>query len=613
MTEALPPASGEAGGTRAPRALVILGQPGTGLLKAAARLQRGYFDDGGGMGRPAVVYEDDLRYASSLLANNPSPKAMKQSSNDARNLERAYVKALAAARRDVLLIDRGNNAQMTEAALKALKKAGYAIEVNVLAVPGEISAARALFEHEWLRQRTGTATAPLPTLLNSAINAIAPLSFTIESYKLADRIRVLDGDGIELHVGRIPLSRKRVRARDSIRREQSRALSLDEQRRCLEMLAAAAGGINRRDAAPEERNTIATFIGTQFQASPEALHISDALVAKGAAAADTPQAGAASGGEPSNGGEKDLTGQFAGLCLSTRRDARRAGKPLAIVIAGQPGAGVHKAAARLLAGYFTGDDGRGSPAVVCGEDFRYTSKYGRKLLSRHAATLMGEASAEARRTEWACLEALVGARADFAWLTSGDREGAMRDALAMMKPCGYRVEAVFLAVPGKESAAMALFEYEWLKQRTGIAFMPHARCHNDHSLRLLHDACVAIEEGRLASRIRVLDGEGGELCASALPLLRFGFEARPHGALQRGQSRPLSTDGHRRCMDMLSAAADSMDSRDATPDERRAVASFIRNQFPDDPEALYISRAVMAKCPPKGVRRRRQRVPVIEA
>jgi hypothetical protein len=371
------------------------------------------------------------------------------------------------------------------------------------------------------------------------------------------------------------------------------------------MLVAVAGGMERRDAPAWERRLVSAFVDTQFADSPEALYVSGARIAKAAQGSegDPPKTDTATGGSrrAPKGDTDGMTAWFTNRCLSACEKPGPPGGPRALVVMGPPGSGVHKVATRLQGGCFSspGEEGAeiwGRPAVVSEEDFRYPHRLAKKLLTRHLNVQMCAVSKEARRLERGCLKALVGAGANIVWLTRGEQKETVPGTLGMIRSGGYGVETVFLAAPGKVSAARALFEYEWLKWKTGMAFMPLARCHRD-SLRFLSHTCLAVEEGRLADSIRVLDGEGIELYAATatVPALRHGHGTRPHDAILREQSKEISTGERRRCLEMLAAVADGMDSRGAPLDERYMVAAFIRSQFLDDPEALHISKTRIAK------------------
>jgi hypothetical protein len=380
---------------------------------------------------------------------------------------------------------------------------------------------------------------------------------------------------------------------------------LDEYRRCLEMLAAVASGMDRRDAPADERRIVSGFINMQFAGSPEALYISNTRIAKITEnAGGNPLktgSGKGKGHESTNGVPNGVTGSFVNRYLSAREKTKTPNKPCALVVIGPPGTGKHKAATRLQGGY-SGSVGLDSsaglerPCVVCTEDFMYHDRLAKKLLARHLNIHMDNVSREARRMERGCLKALVDAKVSVVWLTSGEQKEAVTDTLRTMQSGGYKVEIVFLAAPGKISAARALFEYEWLKDKTGMAFMPMARCHND-SFRFLSHTCRAVTEDRLVNCVRVLDGEGGEMNISDIPLLGFG--EKPHGVMLREQSREISPDENRRCLEMLTAVADGMDRRDAPLDERYMVAAFIRSQFAGSPEAIHISKTRIGKNQPK--------------
>jgi hypothetical protein len=78
-----------------------------------------------------------------------------------------------------------------------------------------------------------------------------------------------------------------------------------------------------------------------------------------------------------------------------------------------------------------------------------------------------------------------------------------------------------------------------------------------------------------------------------MPLLVTG--PRPHGVILREQSREISPDEYRRCLELLDAVADGMDRRNAPLDECDMTAAFIRGQFAGCPEALHISNIRIGK------------------
>jgi hypothetical protein len=578
-----------------PRALVIMGQQGSGRFKAAAMLQREYFVGEGGWERPAVVLEENFRYlhddVGKLLIGNSNDKNMTAATKSAHKLEYVCIKALAAARRNILLFARSNYPNAMQETLKVIKTAGYRIEVVALAAPGMISASRMLFEYEWLRQKTGMAFTPILPSHTGALHKLAPLISAIETHKLASRIRVLDVSGTELYAASIPLRNKKVSSSEAILREQTRTLSAEEYRHCLELLSAVASGMDDRNVYMYERRMVSDFINRQFADRPEALDISNTRIAK--ISQDAQNAQNATNNQPQaidKKPEKETDGKTRWhvsryLHAFTKREP---GDPQALVVIGPPGSGTFKAAARLQ----RGARGLESPAVVCFEEFRYQHRLAKRLLAKHLDIQTQSVSKEARRLERGCLKAIVEAGRNIVWLTRGEFQETILNSLEMMQSGGYKIEAAFLAVPGKISAARAIFEYEWLKGKTGMAFMPLSGCHNN-SLRFLSGICRGVAQKRLANRVRVLNGEGGDLRVSGIPLI--WYEEKPYDVIRREQSREISTDERRRCLEMLTAVADGMDRRAAPFDERYMAAAFIRSQFRDDPEVLYIVNIRIAK------------------
>ncbi|MDR1470892.1 MAG: zeta toxin family protein [Synergistaceae bacterium] len=165
-----------------PRALVIMGQPGSGVFKAASRLQREYFTRDGEWERPAIVCEENFRYRGGSVGSPPanhSDTTKKEMLRDARALERSCIKVLAAAGRNMLLFARSDNCDTTPEILKIIKKAGYSVEVVALAVPGKISATRTIFECEWLKRKTGMTFLPLAGWYRDSLHCIAQITLRL--------------------------------------------------------------------------------------------------------------------------------------------------------------------------------------------------------------------------------------------------------------------------------------------------------------------------------------------------------------------------------------------------------------------------------------------------
>jgi hypothetical protein len=301
---------------------------------------------------------------------------------------------------------------------------------------------------------------------------------------------------------------------------------------------------------------------------------------------------------------KNYTEKYMGRYLEDCEKSEPPDRPFALVIMGQPGSGAHRIVAKLCAERF-GDNPEGQgrrPAIVCEEDFMYSHRLARKLLARHLDVQMEDVSGEASRLEKECLRGLVGAGRDILWVTKGEDRDITPNTIKIMQLGGYRLEVVFLAVPGRISAVKAIVEYEWLKRRNGLAFIPSAlRCLD--SIRSLAQICYSVEKRRLADRIRVLDGTGMELCAYGIPAPTppNGKKTEARGAILREQTRELTEKEYRGCLEMIIAAASGMDNRNAPSGERYIAAGLINRLFSYNPEALYLSRVRVAKNPPHGL------------
>ncbi|MDR1471215.1 MAG: zeta toxin family protein [Synergistaceae bacterium] len=280
--------------------------------------------------------------------------------------------------------------------------------------------------------------------------------------------------------------------------------------------------------------------------------------------------------------------------LAASEEAAPGSGPRALVLIGQLGAGQLRASARLQREYFTDGTGRWRrPAVVCEEDFRCLHELAPDLLTKRLYSETKEALKDIRLLERCCVKMLASAGRNILWLPKCINEITAPDMLKIMRRKGYRTETVMLAVPGKLSAARAAYEYERLKGTHGMAFIPVEEWHRD-SLRFMRAVGSAIENRCLANRIRVLNDLGGELFSSEIPL-PDGGKTSSNGVIRREQTRALRHGEYRCCLKMLSAVADGMDRRFAPHGERRAIANFIESQFADSPEALYISRARIAR------------------
>ncbi|MDR0615650.1 MAG: zeta toxin family protein [Synergistaceae bacterium] len=289
--------------------------------------------------------------------------------------------------------------------------------------------------------------------------------------------------------------------------------------------------------------------------------------------------------------------KLIGHYLSSRDEAE-AERPLALAVFGQPGTGAFSTAVRLCGGYFgeTASGGARHPAVVCEADFAHCHRLARRLLMKYRGDQAKIASKDAWRLEQECLKALVSARRDILWVTDGEKREPALNTLRMIKAGGYKTEAVFIAVPGRISAARAIFEFEYLKQKAGLAFFPGESRHSG-SIHSLAQISASVVNGQLANRIRVLNAAGEELSFSEVPgpATLCEEKRKPRGAILHEQLREISPDEYRFCLELLSAAASGMDRRDAHVDERHAAAGFLNKIFRDNPEALYISRAKIAK------------------
>jgi hypothetical protein len=271
--------------------------------------------------------------------------------------------------------------------------------------------------------------------------------------------------------------------------------------------------------------------------------------------------------------------------------------PFALAIIGQPGAGFFKAASQLYNEYFIGGrvGGGKRPAVIYGEDFGYFHDLAPGLLKKYDPVQMTEVSHAAWKLERNIIKYLTGSKRNIIWQGKCLEMYAVPTILEMIMGGGYRVEVVFLAVPGRVSAARALMEYEWLKQTRGLAFPPNTVHHTDVIRYQAHVGHI-IEDYCKAHRIRVINDEGQELHASDIPcpILANGKKARAWDALQNEHSRGLTLDERRTYINMLGTVAQSMDYRNAPEHERRKSAKFIYEQFSESPGVVQFARERIA-------------------
>jgi hypothetical protein len=140
-----------------PFALVIMGPIGSGTHRAAALLCRERFGKNHeNSRRPAIVCEEDFMYGHrlgrKLLARHLDIQ-MKDVSNVALRLEQECLRGLVGAGRDILRVTNGGDKDITPNTLKLIKLGGYRIEVVFTAVPGRISAVKAILEYECVKRR----------------------------------------------------------------------------------------------------------------------------------------------------------------------------------------------------------------------------------------------------------------------------------------------------------------------------------------------------------------------------------------------------------------------------------------------------------------------------